>query len=550
MADRVSRRAVLGGALVGGALVAGWIIWPRQHLPNLAAAPGEHIFNGYVKIGRDGHVTVIAPQAELGQGSYTIVAQIVADELGADWRTIAVEPAPVNLYYANRLVSRDWKTGYLPEADFQVTGGSSTLRAFLLPLREAAAAARVMLCKAAARRWDASWEACFSEDGFIIRGKDRVRFGDLVEEAADQSVPDPVPLRLGGKRLAGRGVSRLDVAAKLDGSATYTADVRLPDMVFAAVRQGPIGDSKLLGINRKAGFAIPGVIDVVEQPTWVAAVADTWWAANRALDSMKPRFATQGGLVDDTLVSKALGVALKTVGSRIYETGKPDVVMATGKPVQRVYDAGFAAHLALEPIAATAVLDQGHMQVWIATQLPGAAATAAARATGLNEEAITIHVMQAGGSFGRKYEVEAAAQVALLAQKLKRPVQLLWSRAEDVMQDRFRPAARAVMRATLGRARIDGFHAVIATGNAIAEVKARNLNGIAAHQAASDSASPLAVEGAYPPYAIAAVAVDHHPAALRVPTGKLRGGAGGFNCFFVESFIDECARETGVDPFS
>jgi isoquinoline 1-oxidoreductase subunit beta len=546
----ISRRALLGGALAGGALVVGWKLWPRHYVPNLAAAPGEEIFNPYVKIGRDGHVTVIAPQTELGQGSYTIVAQIVADELGADWRTIAVEPAPVSPFYANPLLAGQWKSGRMPGSAFQGTGGSTTLRAFLLPLREAAAAARIMLCKAAGDHWDASWEACDTEDGFVIRGKDRLRFGVLVEEAADKSVPNPVPLRIGGKRIAGRGVNRLDVAAKLDGSATFTADVRLPDMVFAAIRQGPIGDSKLLSVDRKAADAIPGVMNVVENPHWVAAVANNWWAANRALDAMKPRFATSGGLVDDASVAKALETALKTDGSRIYETGDPNTALGSGRPVLRQYDAGFALHHALEPMAAAASIENDHMQLWIATQLPGAARAAAARATGMSEDAITVHVMQAGGAFGRKYEVEAAGQAALLAQKLSRPVNLLWSRAEDVMQDRFRPAARAVMSAKLGRARVEAVRAQIATADAVAEVKARNLVGVAAHDALADTASPLAVEGAYPPYAIAAIAVDHHPALLRVATGKLRGGAGGFNCFFLESFIDECARETGVDPFS
>ncbi len=555
MLDRVSppalsRRAVLGGVLAGGALVVGWTLWPKTYAPNLAAAPGEEIFNGYVKIGRDGHVTVIAPQAELGQGSYTIAAQIVADELGADWRTIGVEPAPVNPFYANPLLVDEWKSGYLPESAFQVTGGSSTLRAFLLPLRQAAAGARVMLCKAAGERWDASWEVCDTEGGFVIHGKDKARFGELVAEAVGQSVPNPAPLRIGGKRIAGRGVNRLDMAAKLDGSATFAADVRLPDMVYAAIRQGPIGNSKLLSVDRKAADAIAGVMNVIEHPRWVAAVANNWWAANRALDAMKPRFSTVGGLADDASVRKALDSALKADGSRIYETGKPDDVLASAKPILRTYDAGFAAHLALEPMAATAAIDGDQLQVWIATQLPGAARAAAARATGMKEESVIVHVMQAGGSFGRKYEIEIAGQAALLAQKLGRPVQLTWSRAEDVMQDRFRPAARAVLRAKLGRARIDGMRAQVASVDAVAEVKARNLNGVAAYAAMDAGASPRAVEGAYPPYAIAAVAVDHHPASLHVPTGKLRSGANGFNCFFVESFIDECAREAGIDPFS
>ena len=546
----VSRRGILAAVVTGGALIVGWTLWPRRYAPNLAAAPGEQIFNGYVKIGKDGHVTVIAPQAELGQGSYTIVAQIVADELGADWRTIAVEPAPVNDFYANLVFAEEWKTGQWPPEPVQATGGSTTLRAFAAPLREAAAGARIMLCKAAGEKWDASWEACDTQDGFVVRGKDRLRFGALVEDAAGQSVPDPVPLRTGGKRLAGRGLNRLDVPAKLDGSATFTADVRLPDMVFAAIRQGPIGDCQLVSVDEKAADSVTGVVNIVKHPRWIAAVANNWWAANRALDVMKPRFSVVGGLVDDASVSRALDTALGKDGGRIYETGDPDAVIASGKPLVRTYDASFAGHLALEPLVATATIEKGRMQLWIATQLPKAARAAAARAAGMDEDDITVHVMQAGGSFGRKYEVAAAGQVALLAQKLGRPVQLMWSRAEDVMHDRFRPAARAVLSAKIDRTRIDGFRAQIATADGLAEVKARNFGAVAAHDAMSDSASSFAVEGAYPSYAIGAIAIDHHPALLGVPSGKLRGGAHGFNCFFLESFVDECAQQTGIDPFS
>ena len=546
----MTRRGVLTALVAGGALVVGWTLWPRRLTPGLAAAPGEQIFNGYVKIGRDGHVTVIAPQAELGQGSYTIVAQIVADELGADWRTIAVEPAPISGFYANPALVAEWRSSRWPETAIQATGGSSTLRAFLTPLREAAAAARIMLCKAAGDRLDASWEACDTEGGFVILGKDRLRFGELVDEAAGYNAPDPAPLRTSTRRLAGRGLQRLDVPAKLDGSATFTADVRLPDMVFAAIRQGPIGDSKLVAVDRKAADRIGGVMGVVEHPHWVAAVANNWWAANRALDAMRPRFSVSGRLVDDASVARALEAALTEDGSRIYETGDVVAVIGASEPFVRRYEAGFAAHLALEPLAATAAIENGRMQLWIAAQLPEAARAAAARATGMSEEAITVHVMQAGGSFGRKYETVAAGQVALIAQKLARPVQLMWSRAEDVMHDRFRPAARAVISAKIDRTRIGGFHAQIATTDAVTEMKARNLEAVSAQAAMSDDASSLAVEGAFPPYAIGAIAVDHYPVILGVPTGKLRAGAHGFTCFFVESFIDECAQRTGIDPFS
>ena len=171
----LSRRSLLIGGAVGGGLLLGWQLWPREYGHNLVAAEGEIILGGYIKIGIDGHVTVVTPQIEMGQGSYTLVAQIIADELGADWRTIGIEPAPLNPLYANALFASEWHDGWLDEAPMQITGGSSTVRNFEPILREAGAAARTLLCKAAAARWDASWQACDTAQGFVTRGDSEIR---------------------------------------------------------------------------------------------------------------------------------------------------------------------------------------------------------------------------------------------------------------------------------------------------------------------------------------------------------------------------------------
>ena len=548
---KFTRRGVMAGALAGGALVVGWFAWPRAFAPNLAAAEGESVLNGFIKIGRDGHVTVVSPQIELGQGAYTIVAQIVADELGADWRTIAVEPAPINGLYNNMLLAAEWKSrwGFAPQ--LQVTGGSSTLRAFEPRLREAAAGARVLLSMAAADRWGIDWEACQTEDGFVVRGKDRLRFGELAEDAAGFDLPAEVPLRIGGTRLKGRGVTRLDIPAKLDGSLNYAADIRLPGMVFAAIRQGPPGDSLLKSFDAKVAGKTLGVVSVVDTARWVAVAANNWWAANVALDAMKPKFVSGGHSRDTT---KALAAALKEDGTVITSTGDVDGLLEGIKPVVRSYSAGFGPHAALEPMAATAEISDGKMQLWIATQAPALARAAAARVTGIAEDRITVHATQVGGSFGRKYEVEIAAQVATIAQKLDRPVQLIWSRNEDIQQDRMRPAAAAKMTARVGVAgQVEAWRAQIAAPDGMAEMIARNLDGdrpYEAQAALAGKSHARAVSGAFPPYAIPACELLHHPADLAVPTGKLRGGADGYTCFFTESFIDELAKEAARDPFS
>lgn len=551
---RLTRRGLLIGAAAGGGLAVALAFWPRQPSPNVAVAPGETLFNAFLKIGNDGHVSIVAPEVELGQGSHTLAAQLIADELGADWRTIAVESAPISAAYANRAIGAEWHERPWPLAEVQGTGPASTLPAFEAQLREAGAAARVLLCMAAARRWDADWQACDTAAGFVVRGDDRLRFGALATAAATETLPDPVALRRSGERLVGRGLARLDLPAKLDGSVNYAGDIRLPDMVFAALRQGPVSDSRLVAIDKAAAEAVSGVIAVVEHDHWVAAVANNWWAANRALGVMHPRFSLGETRGDDTRIEAALAAALDLPATRVTTAGDVDALFADPKAlVVHDYAARLAPHAALEPMTATVQISDGTLQLWIATQLPALARAAAARAAGLDEANVIVHATQVGGSFGRKYEVEIAAQASVLAVQLGRPVQLTWSRAEDMQHDRFRPAARARLSARLGGARIDGWRAKIATSDGVGELMARTHDGRSPAQAQAKWAGVArarAVAGAIPAYGIATLAIDHAPVDLGIATGVLRGGTHGFTAFFTESFVDELARESGVDPFS
>ncbi len=555
----ITRRGLLigGGAAVG--LTVAWGLWPRVYPPNLSIAEGEFALNGWVKIGTDGHVTVAIPQIELGQGVYTVLAQIVADELGADWRTVSVEPAPINPLYANHLFAEEagWKSHWPhAEADgsLQITGGSTSLRGFGLECRKAGAAARALLCMAAGKRWDADWLACETANGFVTRGADRLRFGAVAAEAASLTPPEDIPFRGGVEnRLIGQSLPRLDLPSKVDGSANYAADVRLPGMVFASIRHGPAGDSRLDSINEKAGRKIAGLVDVVRQDRWVAAVANTWWAANKAVDALRPRFKTSTPKAGDSSIARALDKAFSDSGTRISEAGD----VASSFKGQTVYTAeysiGLAAHAAIEPMSATAWLDKGQLQLWIATQAPGPARLAAAKAIGLSPADVVVHASFVGGSFGRKYETEIAAEAAILADQLKRPVQLCWSRPEDMMQDRFRPAAKARMAARIARAQVDGWQARIAAPATMAEFGARVLGGKDATEALSDhggTVDALAVEGGIPPYNIPNVSLDHYPANIGLPTGQWRGGAHGLTAFFTESFVDELATIAGVEPFS
>ncbi|MBR0552331.1 xanthine dehydrogenase family protein molybdopterin-binding subunit [Stakelama marina] len=565
----IDRRTLLIGGGAGIGLVVGWALWQRQYSVNLTASPGETVFSGWLKIAKTGEITVVVPQAELGQGAYTALPQILADELGADWRTVAVEAAPINALYANPMAAGILFTdalGQLPDS-FQrshahrtalmLTGGSTSVRAFEEPLRRAGAGARVLLCKAAARRWSTDWRSCGTAEGFVVRGEDRLRFGELAEDAAGESLPRDIPYRTGDEnRLYGAPAPRLDAPSKVDGSANYAADIRLPEMVYAAVRQGPVGDTRLIRVDTDAADKVPGVRHVVQTDRWVAAVGENWWAANRALDALAPRFETKGAIVDSDSIDAALGAALDGDGQRMESVGDLSAAFKDASVVTADYQVGLALHAPLEPMTATAALRDGKLSLWMPTQAPGLARAAAAKAAGVAEDRVIIHPMLAGGSFGAKLEFAVAEQAALLARKIGKPVQLTWSRSEDCLHDRYRPAAKGRLTARLGaNGQVQGWLAKIAAPSVGRELAHRLLGGdtaVALSLALPGSASgdASAVAGAMPIYAIPNLAVDHHPAKIGVPVGEWRSGAHSYTAFFTESFIDELAHVAGIEAFS
>lgn len=565
--DRVKldRRTLLIGGGVGLGLVVAWGVWPRTYLPNLAAGADERVFGAWIKIGTDGHVSVAVPQCEAGQGVYTGFAQIVADAIGGDFNLMGVEPAPLNPLYANPLAAEALfgaALGRLPDAVRQshivrstlmLTGGSSSIRAFAPTLAAAGQAARVLLMKAAARRWGVDWRQCGVAGGQVSHGAQRLGFGALAADAAGETLPERLPPLPAPPRLVGRKLPRIDTPAKLDGSANFAGDIRLPDMLFASIRQGPGGDTPLVRLDRAAADRVPGMRAVVTTDRWVAAVADNWWAADRALDAMRPRFRTADPLVNDDSIENALTAAFDAGGQRIAKRGDLAATFRGARVVSAEYRVGLAVHAALEPTSCTAHFADGRLALWLATEAPALARDAAARAAGLSPAQVIVHPMLAGGAFGARLESEVAAQAALLAMRMKRPVQLSWARGEDIRRDRFRPAAAGRMTARLdAQGHVAGWLAKIAAPAWGRELAGRLLADDAMVRAALavPGADPVAVAGAIPPYAIPNLAIDHHPAELGIASGYLRGGAHGYACFFTESFIDELAHVAGQDAIA
>jgi len=561
---RISRRSLIISGGVGVGLVVGYALWPRSYPTGMGSAPGEHILSAFVRVGEDGHIVVAVPQVELGHGVMTTHAQIVADELGADWGTVGVEIARAGPLSANTLYAREWIGGagsawpaalierWATNEGLAITGGSTSVRGYETRLRDAGAMARALLCVAAAARWDADWRACETHDGFVWRGEDRMRFGEIAAEAAKLTPPKAIGRRDGSVgRLVGQPLPRLDLPGKVDGSVNYAADIRLPGMVFASISEGPVGDARLKAVDGEAARRVAGFLDIVETDTWVATVATNWWAANEALRAARPRFTAENAR---TGIDAALDAAFADgAGQRFSAVGDVGAVFAGAGVFTQRYTTGPVLHAPVETASVTVSIDGDGVQVWMATQAPSLAAATVARALTVDPARVFIHAVMVGGSFGARIESDLAAHAAVLAARMKRPVQLTRSRTEETRRDLVRAPAQARLAArTAPDGRIAAWFAQIAAPATASELRKRLLDGASRSEAMAatrDVAEPAAIAGAVPPYDIPIHAIDHLPAACPLPTGEFRARMDGPNCFFRESFIDELAHMTGNEPF-
>ncbi|MDV3256549.1 MAG: molybdopterin-dependent oxidoreductase [Sphingomonas sp.] len=532
-APEVSRRTLLIGGGAGIGLLVAFLSWPRREEIPHGPGQGEALFGAYLRIGQDGRVTLAVPQAETGQGIWTGLAQIAADELGAAWENMAVEPAPLGAVYSNLVLAREFglKT--------RITAASSSIRAFEQPIREAAAIARALLCRAAADRWGVNAAECDSSGGFVIHEGKRTNFGELAVDAAGMSPPDEPPLRPSGTgRIAGEALPRLDLPSKIDGSFRFASDVRLPNMLFASVRMAPPG-GQLTGFSRAGAEHQKGLARLVVDGGWLAAVGESWWAADNALSRASPRFTGP----DVTDIRQRLLDRLESGERRkIFEQGNYAAETEGASTLAATYLIEPAHHRPLEAPSAVARAGPDRLEVWVGTQVPDLARAAAAAAAGLGEHQVTIYPMPVGDGSGSGFELETVGIAARLARESGRPVNLLVPHATAQNRDPVRPPLAARLSALPSfEGGLRSWRAIVAGQAGIESLLAR---------AAGNGEATFDPRGAIPPYGIGAIRVDAIDSGLPILTGYMRGGIEAITSFATESFIDEMARRLGAEPLS
>jgi isoquinoline 1-oxidoreductase beta subunit len=512
----------------------------------LAAAPvpGELFTpNAFLRIGADGSVTVIAKHVEMGQGAYTGIATIVAEELDADWARVRVESAPADAKrYAN-----------LAFGTMQGTGGSSAMANSWNQLREAGAKARAMLLAAAAQRWHVPVTELSVEKGIVYhRGSQRqAAFGSLVKTAAALPVPDSAPFKDPKNfSLIGKPVPRVDVAAKCDGSAQFTLDVVLPGMLVALLKRPPLFGATVKSFDAAAAAAVPGVIKVVQVPRGVAVVAKNFWAAKLGRDALTVIWDDSAAekRSSSTMMEQYRRLADQPAASARKEGDAAAALRGAAHKLSAEFEFPYLAHAPMEPLDAVVKLDAGSCEIWAGDQFQTVDQANAARTAGLTPQQVSIHTLYAGGSFGRRanagsdYIVEAVS-IAKACGADGTPIKLQWTREDDIHGGLYRPMFFHNFEAGLNEKRELTAWKHVMVGQSI-------MAGTPFAAAIKDGIDPTSVEGAANiAYGIENIAVDLATSQAGVPVLWWRVVGSSHTTFAVESFIDEVAHAAGEDPF-
>lgn len=550
------RRFLLGATVLGGGLLIGYASTrPSRHaIANRdLAGDGEHFLTSWLRIDTDNSVTVIVPHSEMGQGVLTSLPMMAADELDADWNLVRVQQAPATDLFANGVLVKGFAAsmGFAAPAfldrimDFatlkaaeimnlQITGGSSSVRfTGEMGMRAAGAAAREMLLKAASAQLDVPVGELRTENSFVIHSASdrRLSYGELAAAAA-QFEPSRTPVLKNPQQftLMGKSIPRIDIPAKVDGTAMFGIDAMPEGMLYAAVKTAPVFGAQLQSVgNKETALQQRGVVRVVELPDAVAVVADNYWRASKALALLEPVFgSTDADSRSSADIYADYDAALES-GQRHEDVllGDAPAALANASDVVSAnYRVPYLAHAAMEPMNCTVHFHNGQCEVWTGTQDNLGIRGQVASAAGLDETQVTVHPFYLGGGFGRRLptSTNTIVQATLIAQQFDVPVQTLWSREEDMRQDYYRPAVSSRFRAAFDN-----------NGNLVAWENAyigKNEPAEAAHIA----------------YAVPNQKIDYVESPTHVPFGAWRSVAHSQHTFFLESFADELAWHRQQDP--
>jgi isoquinoline 1-oxidoreductase beta subunit len=532
----VSRRSLLTGALAGGFLFA-------FHLPVRAvnepvqppdSTDGKFAPNAFIRIDEAGRITLVMPQVEMGQGVYTAIAMILAEELDADIAQVALEHAPPNdKLYGN------------PTFGLQVTGNSNSIRAWWTKLRTAGAAARAMLVQAAAKQWQVDPSSCSTSKGEVTHKESgrKVSFGEIALTASSETPPKDLPLKkVEDFVYIGQSLKRFDTPDKVNGKAVYGIDAMLPNMKFATVAACPVLGGKVRKVDDSVTSKVAGVQKIVVLDDMVAVVGDHMWAAKKGLEALKIDWdeGANASVTTETIwqdlraASEKDGAVAKSVG---------DVVkgLASGDRLEAFYELPFLAHATMEPVNATVHFKGDSCEVWTGTQIMTRVQSEAAKAAGLPVDKVTVNNHLLGGGFGRKLEPDMVVTAVRVAKQVDGPVKVMWTREEDIRHDVYRPVYRDSIVASLSDGKIVAWKYKVAGSAVLARwLPPAFQNGIDID--AVDSAVDM-------PYGIPNFHVEYVRTEPKgVITGFWRGVGPNNNVFAVESFMDEIARKAGKDP--
>jgi isoquinoline 1-oxidoreductase subunit beta len=534
-----SRRGLLKGGLAGGFILAFHMPFAEASVPNVpegaAAEAGPFAPNAFIRIDRSGKTTLVMPQVEMGQGVFTSIPMIIAEELDADWSKVTLEAAPPNeKLYAN------------PMLGVQATGNSNSVRAFWTPLRKAAAGARLLLVAAAAKQWGVDPATCTTENGMVIhKASNRtLGYGALADQAGGTPPADP-PLKAPADfKLIGKPLKRLDTPTKVNGKEVYGIDVMLPGLKFATIAASPVFGGKVGHVDDSAAKKIPGVQKIIVLDDMVAVVGDHMWAAKRGLDSLAISWdGGANGHVDSVLIWKQIKAASEQSGLVAKKVGDADKALNDGEKIEAHYEMPFLAHATMEPMNCTVHLTPGACELWLGTQIAARVQSTAAATAGVPLDKVIVHNQIIGGGFGRRLEPDMVIKAIRVAQQVDGPVKVVWTREEDIQHDLYRPVYYDRIAATLKDGKIDGWHYRVTGSSVVARWLPAAFAGN--HNIDFDTVdSAIDIPYAIPNLRVEVVR-DEPPA---VPTGFWRGVGPNNNVFAIESFIDELAKKAGKDP--